>query len=93
MSALSQEGAPLFTLSGIQTISASVQNLQADYPSLQASGVDLLRLSPRAQGMHEVIAAFAAVRQGQLPPLAVEGCNGYWHGRAGMLRAEELGVC
>ena len=44
-------------------------------------------------GMEEVIAAFDAVRNGGLPPLAVEGCNGYWHGRPGMLRAEELGVC
>ncbi|MFZ2320427.1 MAG: U32 family peptidase, partial [Pseudomonas sp.] len=93
MNMLSQEGTPLFTLNGIQTMSAEVHNLLADYPSLPAAGVDLLRLSPRAQGMEEVIAAFDAVRNGGLPPLAVEGCNGYWHGRPGMLRAEELGVC
>ena len=90
---LSQDGTPLFTLNGIQTMSAEVHNLLADYPSLPASGVDLLRLSPRAQGMDQVIAAFDTVRNGGLPPLAVEGCNGYWHGRPGMLRAEELGVC
>ena len=93
MNMLSQDGTPLFTLNGIQTMSAEVHNLLADYPSLPAAGVDLLRLSPRAQGMEEVIAAFDAVRNGGLPPLAVEGCNGYWHGRPGMLRAEELGVC
>lgn len=90
---LSQEGEALFTINGIQTLSASVSNLLADYPALQASGAELLRLSPRAAGMAEVIAAFDAVRNGALPPLAVEGCNGYWHGQPGMLRAEEAGLC
>ena len=90
---LSQEGEALFTINGIQTMSASVSNLLADYPSLVASGADLLRLSPRAVGMGEVIAAFDRVRTGGLPPLAVEGCNGYWHGQPGMLRAEEAGLC
>jgi collagenase-like PrtC family protease len=93
MNMLSQDGTPLFTLNGIQTMSAEVHNLLADYPSLPSVGVDLLRLSPRAQGMQDVISAFDSVRKGALPPLAVEGCNGYWHGRPGMLRAEELGVC
>lgn len=90
---LSQEGEALFTINGIQTMSASVSNLLADYPALVDSGADLLRLSPRASGMTEVIAAFDAVRKGSLPPLAVEGCNGYWHGQPGMLRAEEAGLC
>ena len=39
-------------------IVAKVSNLLADYRSLEHSGADLLRLSPRAQGMAEVIAAF-----------------------------------
>lgn len=90
---LSQEGEALFTINGIQTMSASVSNLLADYPALVASGADLLRLSPRASGMNEVVAAFDAVRKGSLPPLAVEGCNGYWHGQPGMLRAEEAELC
>jgi collagenase-like PrtC family protease len=90
---LSQEGEALFTINGIQTMSASVSNLLADYPALVASGADLLRLSPRASGMGEVVAAFDSVRKGALPPLAVDGCNGYWHGQPGMLRAEEAGLC
>ncbi|MBU3057758.1 U32 family peptidase [Pseudomonas indica] len=90
---LSQEGQALFTLNGIQTMSAAVSNLLADYPSVQAAGADLLRLSPRAEGMAECIQRFDAVRRGDAPPLAVEGCNGYWHGRPGMLRAEEAGLC
>lgn len=88
----SQEGEALFTLNGIQTMSAKVNNLLADYPQLGAAGADFLRLSPRAEGMAEVIGAFDAVRGGALPPLAVEGCNGYWHGRPGMLRAEEINL-
>lgn len=90
---LSQEGEALFTINGIQTLSASVSNLLADYPALVESGAELLRLSPRASGMVDVIGAFDAVRKGGLPPLAVEGCNGYWHGQPGMLRAEEAGLC
>ena len=90
---LSQEGEALFTINGIQTMSASVSNLLADYPALVDSGADLLRLSPRASGMIEVVTAFDAVRKGGLPPLAVEGCNGYWHGQPGMVRAEEVGLC
>ncbi|MCY1445028.1 hypothetical protein D9M71_615280 [compost metagenome] len=74
-------------------MSAEVTNLLADYAGLAASGADLLRLSPRAQGMAEVIAAFQQVREGGAAPLHVEGCNGYWHGQAGMLRVEEVGLC
>ena len=90
---LSQEGEALFTINGIQTLSASVSNLLADYPALVDSGAELLRFSPRASGMIEVVQAFDAVRNGGLPPLAVDGCNGYWHGQPGMLRAEEAGLC
>tara|TARA_Y100001949_G_scaffold61586_1_gene52216 strand:+ start:32877 stop:33767 length:891 start_codon:yes stop_codon:yes gene_type:complete len=90
---LSQEGEALFTINGIQTLSASVSNLLADYPALVDSGAELLRLSPRASGMIEVVQAFDAVRNGGLPPLAVDGCNGYWHGQPGMLRAEEARLC
>ena len=90
---LSQEGEPIFTINGIQTLSAAVSNLLADYSALVDSGADILRLSPRGAGMEEVFAAFDAVRNGAMPPLAVDGCNGYWHGEPGMLRAEEAGLC
>ncbi|HAQ85915.1 MAG TPA: U32 family peptidase, partial [Pseudomonas sp.] len=70
---LSQEGEALFTINGIQTLSASVSNLLADYPALVDSGAELLRLSPRASGMIEVVQAFDAVRNGGMPPLAVDG--------------------
>lgn len=89
---LSQEGQALFTLNGIQTMSAEVGNLLADYPGIAGRGVDVLRLSPRSEGIDRVIGEFAAVRDGALPPLAVNGCNGYWHGKPGMLAVEEGGL-
>lgn len=90
---LSQEGQPVFTINGIQTMSAEVNNLLADYASLKPSGVDIARLSPRFEGMDQIIQAWDQVRNGQQPPLAVQGCNGYWHGQPGMLSAEEAGLC
>lgn len=89
----SQEGQALFTLNGIQTMSAEVTNLLADYAGLVQCGADLLRLSPRAEGMVGIVKAFDQVRHGATPPLYVDGCNGYWHGQAGMLRVEEVGLC
>lgn len=89
----SQEGQAVFTLNGIQTMSASASNLLAEYPRMQRMGIDALRLSPRAQNMTEIVQAFDAVRKGAQPPLALDGCNGYWHGQAGMLRVEEAGLC
>ncbi|MNR62347.1 hypothetical protein D3C85_1843440 [compost metagenome] len=73
-------------------MSAQVSNLLPEYPRMTALGIDLLRLSPRAEGMAQIIQTFADVRAGALPPLAVDGCNGYWHGQAGMLRVEESGL-
>lgn len=90
---LSQESQALFTINGIQTMSAEVNNLLADYPSLATSGANIARLSPRAAGMAQVIQAWDSVRQGNPPPLAVEGCNGYWHGRPGMPSTQEVGLC
>ncbi|WP_163577183.1 U32 family peptidase [Halomonas faecis] len=86
----SQESREVFTLNGIQTLSGACQNLRHEVPSMQEMGVGVARLSPRAEGMAEVVAAFDAARRGDLPapdPLALidaEICDGYWHGRPGM---------
>lgn len=90
---LSQEGQPVFTINGIQTMSAEPNNLLADFASLAANGINIARLSPRFAGMADIIQAWDKVRNGQQPPLAVAGCNGYWHGRPGMVSAEEAGLC
>ncbi|QHG68060.1 U32 family peptidase [Pseudomonas putida] len=87
---LSQEGQPLFVLNGIQTMSGEASNLLSDYAGMVETGVDILRLSPRGEGMQAVIAAFDAVRDGATPPIATAGCNGYWHGQPGMLRVGEV---
>lgn len=89
----SQEGQVLFTLNGIQTLSGACSNLLAEYPSMQAMGIQALRLSPRLTGMAQVVESFDLIRRGKPAPLAVDGCNGYWHGRPGMLRVEEVGLC
>ncbi|MGH1447998.1 MAG: U32 family peptidase [Pseudomonadaceae bacterium] len=89
----SQEGQPLFTLNGIQTMSAGVTNLLAEYPRMDAMGVQMLRLSPAARDMEAVVRSFDQVRCGAEPPLAIDGCNGYWYGEPGMLRVEEAGLC
>ena len=92
-----REGEPFLVLNGIQTQSARVCNLIDDIPALRAIGVDLIRLSPQAQHMGEVIAAFDAARR-QQPAASADGaaamrawmpeapCNGYWHGRPGLER-------
>lgn len=86
----SQEAKEVFTLNGIQTLSGACQDLRHEVPAMREMGVGVARLSPRPDGMAEVVAAFDAARRGELPapdPLALvdaEICDGYWHGRPGM---------
>ncbi|MDR5866867.1 U32 family peptidase [Halomonas koreensis] len=96
----SQEGQGVFTLNGIQTLSGACQDLRHELPAMRDMGVAAARLSPRAEGMAEVVAAFDAARRGELPPpdplrlVDASLCDGYWHGRAGMARhAEEMTPC
>lgn len=87
----SQESKEVFTLNGIQTLSGACQDLRHGLPDMAEMGVGVARLSPRADGMAEVVAAFDAARRGELPapdPLTLveaEVCDGYWHGRPGMI--------
>jgi collagenase-like PrtC family protease len=86
-----REGAAFLTINGIQTQSAKVYNLLRDLPALRAAGVDIVRVSPLAQGCEAVLKAFRRCLDGtmtadaawkELPP--VEACNGFWHGRPGL---------
>ncbi|MEO7938736.1 MAG: U32 family peptidase [Burkholderiaceae bacterium] len=89
-----REQVPFLVLNGIQTQSAKVYSLVQVMDDMRSLGVDIVRLSPQAQHMPEVIAVFDAVRRGaldgataqaQLLPLMPEQpCNGYWHGRPGL---------
>lgn len=92
----SQEAREVFTLNGIQTLSGACQDLRQELPTMQAMGVARARLSPRADGMAEVVSAFDAARRGELPapdPLTLIDaslCDGYWHGRPGMDHHPEI---
>lgn len=85
----------VFILNGIQTLSGACQDLRYEVAAMRDMGVDAVRLSPRAEGMAEVVEAFDAARRGELPardPLALVDaaiCDGYWHGRPGMDSSHE----
>ncbi|WP_300272479.1 U32 family peptidase [Halomonas sp.] len=94
----SQEDQQVFTLNGIQTLSGACQDLRHELPAMAGMGVGVARLSPRPEGMGEVVAAFDAARRGELPaadPLSLvdaEICDGYWHGRPGMDHSRAAGL-
>ena len=86
---LALDGRALFTLNGIQTMSAAIQNLGPQWQALAECGVDVLRVSPEAPDSLDVVAELAqAIREGR-PARPSDGgvatCNGYWTGGAGML--------
>ena len=89
-----RESEEFLVLNGTQTQSARVYNLVDALEDMRAAGVDVVRLSPQAQHMAEVIALFDAARKlvltpqealARMQPLMPEkGCNGYWYGRPGL---------
>ena len=89
-----REGEGFLTLNGIQTQSAHVCNLVQELPTLQAMGVEVLRLSPQSLHMRELVQLWrdaldqrltpADAHAQMLPLLPDQPCNGYWHGRSGM---------
>jgi collagenase-like PrtC family protease len=92
-----QEDQELFTINGIQLQSGLPSNLLGEIESLQQLQVDVLRLSPQAEGMQQIVMAFDAARKGEqskaidaLMAADTEWCNGYWHGEAGMLNVSAV---
>lgn len=91
-----QDGEPFLVLNGVQTQSARVQNLLPFLDEALAMGVELLRISPMAEGTGEVAQAFADAARGRAraseaaqrlaTALPAATCDGYWHGRPGMER-------
>lgn len=89
-----REREEFLVLNGTQTQSARVYNLADAMDEMRTLGVDVLRLSPQATQMQEVIDIFDAARTRTLAPqealvrlqplMPDRGCNGYWHGRPGM---------
>ncbi|QJR14270.1 ubiquinone anaerobic biosynthesis protein UbiV [Usitatibacter palustris] len=94
-----REGEPFLVMNGVQTQSASVQNLAPWMPDMARLGVDVLRLSPQASGMSEVVSVFAQLACGALGVDAAgerlahvanaRTCDGYWHGQPGMARVAQ----
>jgi collagenase-like PrtC family protease len=94
MALKTREGEPFLTINGIQTQSAKVYNLLMDLPALMAADVDVLRISPQAEGTAEIVSAFRAAMAGETAPKAAwqalapwmpaGGCNGFWHARPGL---------
>lgn len=89
-----RESEEFLVLNGTQTQSARVYNLVDALKDMRALAVDVIRLSPQAKHMAEVIAVFDAARKQLLAPqealarmqllMPEKNCNGYWHGRPGL---------
>jgi collagenase-like PrtC family protease len=89
-----QEGEMLFTMNGVQLLSAAPCNLLGAVSTLVGLGVEVLRIAPQPDGTEEAVSAFRAVLGGYLDPAAAEEmlipfaptgwCNGYWHGGDGV---------
>ena len=86
-----REGEGFLVLNGTQTQSARVYNLAGEIAAMRELGVGLLRISPQAHYMAEVIALFDEARNGATdavarmqPHMPDLPCDGYWHGRPGL---------
>ena len=90
----SQDGTLLFTINGIQTLSGLPVNYLSYLQDMKDVGVDVIRISPVAEGTIACIAQFRQALDGQLLATTTsEYANGYWHGEAGMAskhHAEQL---
>ena len=89
-----REGEEFLVLNGIQTQSARVCNLVDQLAAMDEIGIDVVRLSPQSIDTQGVIAVFDAARRRAIASaealrqlealMPAPGCNGYWHGRAGL---------
>ena len=88
-----QDGMPLFVLNGIQTQSARRYSLAPVLHEAIADGIDVLRISPQAEGTFDLAAAFReALDRGLAAPLPAalfeaDASTGYWRGGAGIAPA------
>lgn len=84
-----REGQDFLVINGIQTQSARRHTLLAEVSDIADLQLDAVRISPQSHHCREIIAAFAAARDGQSVTPASEWspegyANGYWHGSAGI---------
>ncbi len=79
-----REGQAFLVINGIQIQGREVSDLGPEMPELRASGIDVLRLYPQAEGMAEIVRHFNLARCSPTPPPRMGARNNYWHGEAGM---------
>jgi collagenase-like PrtC family protease len=95
-----REEQAFLALNGIQTQSAQTCNLLPELAELQELKVDVLRISPQAEGAETVIEAFAACLRGERDPVEAAralnaklphgACDGYWQGQPGLRQVVEV---
>jgi collagenase-like PrtC family protease len=95
-----REGQPFLALNGIQTQSASIQNLIGEVDDLRQLGVDVLRISPQPEHTGDVVHAFRAMLDGAMTRTVAQtslahamfdaACDGYWQGRPGIALSTEM---
>jgi len=97
----SLDGADFATINGTQIMSDRPFTALNHVAAIAKTGVNILRLSPQASGMHEVVTQFSSVIDGAISdrqalhalaggrPLTAAFCNGYYHGRQGRLWIEK----
>ena len=95
-----REDQQFLVINGIQTMSAKTYNLLRELPQLGAAGVDVVRVSPQAEGTAAVIDLFRKAIAGELSgPAAADAvatatqagvCNGFWHGQPGLELVESV---
>ncbi len=90
----SQDGTLLFTINGIQTLSGLPVNYLSYLQDMKDLGVDVIRISPVAEGTLACIDQFRQALDGELlASTTSEHAVGYWRGAAGMAskhNAEQL---
>jgi len=94
-----REDESFLILNGIQTQSAKTSNLIAEIGDFKKLGVDVLRISPQSHHTEQIIQLFHDCIHGQQSIqdaglalhkwLLTGGCDGYWHGQAGMVDLTE----
>jgi len=96
------DGQAFVAVNGIQTLSATYLELSAAIDEAQSMGIGIFRLAPQAVDMVAVAGLYRELLAGRtgaadvrarlaelLPDVAF--ADGYWHGRAGMLRVTGRG--
>lgn len=95
MTLKTREGQPFLAINGIQTMSAQHYNLLHEVPDMLKMGIDIIRISPQAQHMAQIIQAFDAARRGESFEADTGGwsdegmVDGYWFGDAGIAQRHQ----